>query len=54
MASMESPPRCPEDWGAIRLSPEALEFWSQAPDRIHERVLYERTQDGWQRGLLAP
>jgi pyridoxamine 5'-phosphate oxidase len=54
MATTEAPPRCPEDWGALRLHPEALEFWSQEPDRIHERVLYERVEDGWRRCLLAP
>ncbi len=53
---LEAPPECPEDWGAIRVLPEAVEFWSQAPDRMHERLLYERTGEGggWSESLLSP
>ena len=40
MAAQEAPPECPPDWGAIRVLPHALEFWSQAPDRLHDRMLY--------------
>jgi pyridoxamine 5'-phosphate oxidase len=28
MEAMERPPECPSDWGAIRVVPEAIEFWS--------------------------
>jgi pyridoxamine 5'-phosphate oxidase len=54
MGSMESPPACPPGWGAIRVIPEAVEFWSQAPDRMHDRLLYERTGDEWRCTRLAP
>jgi pyridoxamine 5'-phosphate oxidase len=50
----EAPPPCPEDWGALRVTPEAVELWSESPDRIHERRLYERRADGWTVQLLAP
>jgi pyridoxamine 5'-phosphate oxidase len=36
MDAMERPPECPPDWGAVRIVPEAVEFWSQAP-RPHAR-----------------
>ena len=54
MEAMESPPECPPDWGAIRVVPEAVEFWTQAPDRMHDRLLYERAGDEWRVMRLAP
>jgi pyridoxamine 5'-phosphate oxidase len=54
MDVMEAPPECPSEWGAIRVIPDAVEFWEQAPDRIHDRLLYERSSDGWHRSRLAP
>ena len=54
MEAMESPPECPPDWGAIRVIPEAIEFWRQSPDHIHDRLPYERTGDGWRTTRLAP
>jgi pyridoxamine 5'-phosphate oxidase len=54
MESLEAPPKCPPDWGAIRVLPEALEFWSQSPDRLHDRLLYERVDGGWSVSRLSP
>ena len=48
------PVPCPEDWGAIRIAPERIEFWEEAADRLHERVLFEACASGWSRTLLAP
>ncbi len=53
-ASMEAPPACPEDWGAVRVRPETVELWSEAGDRLHDRLLYERREDGWHLTRLAP
>jgi pyridoxamine 5'-phosphate oxidase len=50
----ETAPVCPEDWGALRIRPKAIELWSEADDRIHERRLFERDGEGWSRTLLAP
>ena len=50
----ETAPACPEDWGALRVRPQAIELWSEADDRIHERRLFERDEDGWSVTLLAP
>jgi pyridoxamine 5'-phosphate oxidase len=54
MATLESPPECPHDWGAIRVLPDALEFFSEAPDRIHDRLLYERAGERWRIVRLSP
>jgi pyridoxamine 5'-phosphate oxidase len=53
-AAMEAPPACPPDWGAIRVSPLAVEFWSQADDRLHDRLLYERDGERWSLTRLSP
>lgn len=50
----ETAPACPEDWGALRVHPETIELWSEAPDRLHERRLFERDGSGWTLSLLAP
>jgi pyridoxamine 5'-phosphate oxidase len=54
MEVLEAPPGCPPDWGAIRVLPDAVEFWTEAPDRLHERLLYERSGERWRRSLLSP
>ena len=54
MDVLEVPPQCPPDWGAIRVVPDAVEFWVQAPDRLHDRLLYERAGAGWSVTRLAP
>jgi pyridoxamine 5'-phosphate oxidase len=50
----ETPPARPEDWGALRVSPAAIELWEEAPDRLHERRLFERAGEGWSQQLLSP
>jgi pyridoxamine 5'-phosphate oxidase len=52
--ALETPPQCPPDWGAIRVVPEAVELWSEAADRLHDRMLYERDGDGWRVTRLSP
>ena len=54
MEVLEAPPGCPPDWGAIRVVPDAVEFWAQAPDRLHDRLLYTRAGVGWSLTRLAP
>jgi pyridoxamine 5'-phosphate oxidase len=48
------PLECPPDWGAIRIAPERIELWQEAPDRLHERRLYEVDGGEWRSSLLAP
>jgi pyridoxamine 5'-phosphate oxidase len=52
--AQETPPACPPDWGALRVVPEAIELWSEADDRIHERRLFTREGGGWNLTLLSP
>jgi pyridoxamine 5'-phosphate oxidase len=44
----------PEEWGGIRVRPSAVEFWQGRSDRMHDRLRYRRTSDGWAVDRLAP
>ena len=45
---------CPEHWGGYRLNPERIEFWKSRIGRLHDRILYQRTNGGWSISRLAP
>jgi pyridoxamine 5'-phosphate oxidase len=48
------PPR-PQNWGGFRLVPERIEFWQGRRSRFHDRIVYERQEDGnWTRQRLQP
>lgn len=44
----------PPFWGGYRLEPNRIEFWQGRLNRLHDRVLYERTDDGWEMSRLYP
>ena len=44
----------PPHWGGFRIAPEAIEFWHNREDRLHERWLYKRVDDRWSCTLLYP
>lgn len=44
----------PPDWVVYALIPEEAELWQARRDRLHHRVVWTRSVDGWQRGLLWP
>ena len=44
----------PPHWGGYRLVPEYIEFWHDGGFRLHTRLTYTRTGDGWERGTLYP
>jgi pyridoxamine 5'-phosphate oxidase len=51
-AGVEVP--CPEHWGGFRVTPTMIEFWQGQPSRMHDRLAYLRTADGWDLVRLAP
>jgi pyridoxamine 5'-phosphate oxidase len=52
-AGESSPPR-PPFWGGYRVAPQAIEFWQGGVHRLHDRLLYRRTEGGWELARLSP
>ena len=46
-------PRQPT-WGGFRLRPDKYEFWEHRDDRMHDRISFRRTDDGWLAERLSP
>jgi pyridoxamine 5'-phosphate oxidase len=44
----------PETWGGFRIVPDAYEFWQHRDDRLHDRIRYTRSGDGWTIERLQP
>jgi pyridoxamine 5'-phosphate oxidase len=45
----------PDFWGGYVLAPDRIEFWQGRPNRLHDRFLYSRAEDGgWTIERLSP
>jgi pyridoxamine 5'-phosphate oxidase len=45
----------PPHWGGYRVCPLTIEFWQGRPDRLHDRLRYQRVlPDGWRLDRLSP
>ncbi len=44
----------PADWGGIQVEPLTIEFWQGRISRLHDRIKYTKTADGWKIERLAP
>ncbi len=44
----------PSNWGGYRLLAERIEFWQGGEHRLHHRMVYTKTGQGWTRKRLAP
>lgn len=44
----------PEIWGGYILIPYEIEFWQGRQNRMHDRILYTKTEDGWKTERLSP
>jgi pyridoxamine 5'-phosphate oxidase len=44
----------PPHWGGWRIKPQVVEFWQGRLNRMHDRLLFVRDNDGWRILRLAP
>lgn len=45
---------CPEHWGGYAVDPQEIEFWQGRESRLHDRLLYSQTSQGWTIVRLSP
>lgn len=44
----------PPHWGGFLIKPDVIEFWQGRSNRLHDRIVYYKTKDGWTIHRLAP
>ncbi len=44
----------PNYWVGYRLIPKTIEFWWDNPDRLHDRILYTKNKNQWDKIRLYP
>lgn len=44
----------PDYWGGFEIQTERIEFWQGRPGRLHDRILYTRSEDLWKQERLCP
>lgn len=44
----------PANWGGYGVTPNYFEFWQGRDNRMHDRIVYEKTNEGWSLSRLAP
>jgi pyridoxamine 5'-phosphate oxidase len=51
----DAPVPLPDYWGGYRVVPTAIEFWQGRPSRLHDRLIYTRSEGGgWTLRRLSP
>ncbi len=44
----------PDFWGGYTILPEKIEFWQGRPNRLHDRILFQKENNIWKISRLAP
>jgi pyridoxamine 5'-phosphate oxidase len=44
----------PPYWNGYRIAPVSMEFWADRPFRLHDRVMFTKAGEGWERARLYP
>ena len=50
----DEPVQRPAYWSGFRVVPRVMEFWKDGANRLHDRVRFTRTAEGWERTRLYP
>ena len=50
----DEPVQRPPHWSGFRIIPDAMEFWKDGANRLHDRVRFTRRDGGWDRQRLYP
>ena len=51
---LDKPIPRPDHWGGILVKPVQIEFWQGRPNRLHDRISCQLTNEGWKSERLAP
>lgn len=44
----------PDFWGGFLVVPDSIEFWQGRPNRLHDRILYQKDNENWKISRLSP
>ena len=44
----------PPHWGGYVVVPNKIEFWQGRPNRLHDRIIFSKTNENWKIERLAP
>ena len=44
----------PNYWGGYIIIPNSIEFWQGRPSRMHDRIIYKKTENKWTKMRLYP
>ncbi|AKI01493.1 Pyridoxamine 5'-phosphate oxidase [Hoeflea sp. IMCC20628] len=44
----------PKHWSGFRIVPQQIEFWHDRPFRLHDRMVFTRKADDWEKTRLYP
>jgi pyridoxamine 5'-phosphate oxidase len=47
-------PKRPDNWGGYVVSPISYEFWQGRPNRLHDRIIFNKSNDNWSINRLSP
>lgn len=50
----DQPVPLPDHWGGFLVRPHRIEFWQGRLDRLHDRLVYHASEDGWILQRISP